>query len=392
MKYMDFQEEHKKLSGLYKENQSNISIPGENIEIKNCRFTSYKNDLLENIYNTSELEKKISHSNVDSEIQENNTFTYPIFFNHNQNDKRIILLLHGLNEKSWSKYLPWAYYLTKKTGRHVVLFPISFHINRAPKEWSEPRRMMAFSKKRQRKFKNIKKSSYVNVALSERLTRSPQRFVSAGYQSAGDLIQLMRSIKNGTHPEFSSAKDIDILAYSIGAFLTQILLLSNPEGILNRSKIALFCGGTELSQMNGTSRFIMDNIAQQRIYDYYTKEFENAIKNNNTFSRVLNNKLGLAFRAMLTPNKFKNLKINVLKKFSDQLKEFALLKDKIVPLANIRQTFNQNGKVHIPLDVFDFSFPYSHEIPFPVNDTKLQRKASEAFNQVFSDISNFMLA
>ena len=56
--------------------------------------------------------------------------------------------MHGLNERNWSKYLTWAEYLSSKTGKIVILFPIAFHINRSPVGWSNPRYLQSIFTKR----------------------------------------------------------------------------------------------------------------------------------------------------------------------------------------------------------------------------------------------------
>ncbi len=50
---------------------------------------------------------------VDSSIKDNAIFKYPVF-TCNDNTNGDIILLHGLNEKKWDKYIPWAYTLAKK--------------------------------------------------------------------------------------------------------------------------------------------------------------------------------------------------------------------------------------------------------------------------------------
>ena len=45
----------------------------------------------------------------DTLIPENRSFSYPVFTPGNTKSDKVILLLHGLNERSWVKYLVWAY-------------------------------------------------------------------------------------------------------------------------------------------------------------------------------------------------------------------------------------------------------------------------------------------
>jgi hypothetical protein len=53
-----------------------------------------------------------------------------------------------LYERSWLKYLAWALNLAELTGSYVILFPISFHINRSPATWKDPRTMIHLLKDR----------------------------------------------------------------------------------------------------------------------------------------------------------------------------------------------------------------------------------------------------
>ena len=69
----------------------------------------------------------------DCKIKENSQFNYYIFENtDSEKHKGAIFLFHGLNEKKWDKYLPWAYTLARNTGKTVIVLPLSFHMNRAP--------------------------------------------------------------------------------------------------------------------------------------------------------------------------------------------------------------------------------------------------------------------
>ena len=60
----------------------------------------------------------------------------------------MLLLFHGLNEKDWDKYLPWAHALARATGKAVLLFPTAFHMNRAMGHWSDHRCMHRASQER----------------------------------------------------------------------------------------------------------------------------------------------------------------------------------------------------------------------------------------------------
>ena len=88
-----------------------------------------------------------------------------------------------------------------------------------------------------------------------------------------NLWQLFREIKTGQHLLFEKDSSINIFAYSIGAFLSQILMLANPEHLLDDSKLFLFCGGSIFSQMDGSARDIMDQEAYRRVKNYFLNDF-----------------------------------------------------------------------------------------------------------------------
>ena len=57
---------------------------------------------------------------TDDRIQENKSFSYAIFTpSGRKKNNEAIILLHGLNERTWEKYLTWAEYLTHTTGKQT---------------------------------------------------------------------------------------------------------------------------------------------------------------------------------------------------------------------------------------------------------------------------------
>ena len=78
--------------------------------------------------------------------------------------------------------------------------------------------------------------SFANVALSNRLTEDPMRFFKSGYQTTEDIVKLFTGIRNGTHPVIPKTGRFNIFAYSIGAFLAEIILMGNPDDLFSESK------------------------------------------------------------------------------------------------------------------------------------------------------------
>jgi pimeloyl-ACP methyl ester carboxylesterase len=266
---MDYTFQYQQLSQLFSLGKENIKIPETNFRIRNLEFKSnFK--MHENKADGHSAE----YSYEDAQISENWNFKYPVFVPSENKNSRAIILLHGLNERDWTKYLPWAKYLAEKTGRSIILFQLAFHINRGKKEWSDPRQMNDLVNTRKNCNENIVQLSFANAALSNRLSEDPMRFYRAGLQSAHDLLSLISQIKNGEHPLFEKNTHINFIGYSIGAFLTQILFMANPNHILKESKNFLFCGGTTFNHMYGTSKLIMDNLAYEDLNDFYLNQFE----------------------------------------------------------------------------------------------------------------------
>ncbi len=322
------------------------------------------------------IENQAGNPNVD--------FTYPVFYpSHQTKNNKCIILLHGLNERSWNKYLPWGYQLAQNTGRPVVLFPIAYHMNRSPHDWSDPRAMIPFV--RQRKEIQISTSdlTVANVALSQRLTDQPERFFLSGYQAALDILKLTAHIQCGLHPSFDKDTQVDFFAYSIGTFLAQNLILAHGEDQLAQSKFFFFCGGSTFAEMKGTSKYIMDSVAFDRLIHHYTHELVKESEKSGYLKHILQETaLGQAFSSMISMETLKRRGQNYFSLFRDRMAAVTLSKDRVILPEAIKKTLQG-----IRLEEWDFEFNYSHENPFPILSNKLVNKVNEAFDRVFIQAS-----
>ncbi len=316
-----------------------------------------------------------SLSGSDAGVGENRRFTYPLVLPAGLRTTRsVILLLHGLNEKSWAKYLPWAKELAVRTGKGVLLFPIAFHMNRAPGEWSNPRLMTRVATERQRQFGPLTASSFVNAALSTRIQASPDRFLRSGLQTYWDIETLVSEIRTGRHPLVGRSATIDIFGYSIGAFLAEVLLFANPGGYFSDSKAFLFCGGATLSGMTPVSRLIMDSRAEEALSSYFTSRFEAELSDDTPLSRLFERlqALGTVFRSLLDISRLKQFRDHQLQSIGRRLSAIALAKDRIIPGSEIARTLSgdsdavNRAEAGPRAQILDFPFPYSHENPFPL--------------------------
>ena len=373
---MNYTGSYNELKSIYTHGKDVIDLPGSKVRINNIRFTS---DFPADGFLNSE----------DPLITENNFFTYPVFTPAAESSK-VILLLHGLNERSWLKYLVWAYWLAENTASYVILFPISFHINRSPESWKDPRIMVRYLNNRNSLIGKTGMSSFANVALSDRLTENPMRFFNSGYQTVTDLIKLLIKVRSGGHEIIPGGCKLNIFAYSIGAFLAQIIVMGNPEGLFTESKLFIFCGGSVFSNMNGSSKLIMDRHAFEKVYNFYLNDFENKIKSEGKSSDNLwSGPLGMAFRSMIDLGRFKTFRESIMRRLKDQIECLVLNRDTVIPAAGVVETFSPLHNKSL-VNVSDFPYPYSHENPFPVFNSDLSNEVDRSFELVFSKAESFL--
>ncbi len=370
---MYYTELSSRLSSLFSPDLNEITIPGSQTRIINTDFNS---DTFKGKY----------FSGNDYSIKENIKFSYPVFVPA-CDSRKVILLLHGLNERSWNKYLVWAHYLSEATCSYVILFPISFHINRSPVSWKDPRSMLTFLKERIRIKGDIRNSCFANVALSNRLADDPRRFLKSGYQSVGDVVKLMSQIREGNHSVIPSDVRINIFAYSIGAFMAQIIMMADPEQIFSESKLFMFCGGAVFSSMYGESKLIMDRLAYESLFSYYLDYFEEEIRRKRSLPReIVAGKLGLIFRSMIDFNRLRDIREKTLSGLADRLCAVGLKKDTVIPAAGIVRTLEKHNKV----EILDFPYNYRHENPFPVLQDKVSVLADRSFDKIFERAALFL--
>ena len=374
---MEYTETFNKFKSLFNSEYNEIEIPDSRVKIYN---TGFRSDLPLNEF----------MNNNDKLISENRAFSYPVFAPRRADSNKVIFLLHGLNERTWLKYLAWAYNLADQTDSYVILFPISFHINRSPASWKDPRTMIHLLKDRNSSLGEIDMSSFANIAISNRLTEDPMRFFKSGYQTVEDIVKLASDISKGEHAVIPRTSNINIFAYSIGAFLAEIIMMGNPDNIFSESKLFIFCGGSVFSNMKGASRFIMDKRAFDGVFNYYLYEFEKTLTGKGPLIDFLSSsQLGMAFRSMIDLGRLRTFRENILRKLREQIHTVTLSKDAIIPSSGVVATL---GKF-LPagnLKVLDFPFNYSHENPFPVLDSPLAKKVDYWFERVFSEANLFL--
>jgi hypothetical protein len=319
--------------------------------------------------------------------QSNSDFPYYLLIPGNSSGRGAIILLHGLNERSWNKYVQWGMRLATDTGRPVVLFPSAYHMNRSPRSWIDRHLMMPLVAARTALVPDTQLSTFVNVALSTRMSSSPQRFILSGYQTISDLKVLISAIREGTHPDLPGGGPVDVFAYSIGALATQVMMLSKPSILPEESRVMLFCGGSAFSLMNGTSKLIMDSRAFERLMTFYL-EWPGDSRNtdDDRLMKIMNDTPeGEAFYAMTSLNRLKAVSGTPFRNTEGKLRAVSFAGDRVIPSDAVSATL-QGANV----EVWSPGYPCTHENPFPVLAGNLSNEVDSTFDRLFSTAASFL--
>ncbi len=298
-----------------------------------------------------------------------------------------IILLHGLNERSWNKYIQWGAALASGTGRPVVLFPHAWHMNRSPRSWIDRHLMMPLVTARTSLLPDTRFSTFVNVALSTRMSVSPQRFMLSGYQTVKDLSEFIGLVREGHVPGITAGGPVDIFAYSIGALATQVMMLSEPSPLPADSRVMLFCGGSAFSMMNGTSKLIMDSRAFEMLLSFYLGwPSGSGRRDQDRFAGLMNDTPeGEAFYAMTSLQRLKDTRGRPFSKWEGRLKAVSLAGDRVIPPEAVREALTGAD-----FEVWDPGYPCSHESPFPVLSGENADSADRTFDRLFATAAGFL--
>ena len=328
----------------------------------------------------------------DSDIEANRRFRYPVFIpNQNRRAEAAILLFHGLNEKRWDKYLPWAHALMQLTGKAVILFPLAFHMNRAPQSWSDPRLMVEVCRERKNLFPQVSESSLANAAISHRLQFAPQRFILSGLQTFNDIAALAQTIRDGRHPLFAKGTRFDFFAYSIGAFLAEVLLMADPRGLFAKTRLFMFAGGSTLDLANPVSKYILDSEAGGAITRFFARLFEReSLYDRDLFFWIRNKSKTLRlFKSMLRQDKMIKLREKRLRRLGERIRIGVSSSDTVFTPESLCRTFTgKRPLLKRTVQVMNFPFPHSHENPFPAKEA-FRTEVDAAFLQVMEEAAGF---
>ena len=355
---------------------------GNNFVVRNFSFHSPARQRGGSPY--SGIAASATGSEVDEEIQENNNFRYHVMMPAGMEKARnVVIMLHGLNERYWTKYLPWAASVVEATGHAVVLFPLAFHMNRAPAKWADPQRMAHLSRERKHTLPKLTSSSFVNAAISARLCEQPERFILSGLESYYDLINLVEMIKSGLHSAIDKDATIDFFTYSIGTLLGDLVMMANMSGFFSASRHVSFCGGPVVSGLHPESKFILDSEAECKLREcLLSKErLEVLLSDNTEFEK--------AFRCMLDYGVGSREREERLRGMGARRYVIALADDRVVTVNEIRNTFKKNVNNGITVDIMQYTYSYQHEQPFPVL-TKMFSNIDRQYQRTFDRICNFL--
>ncbi len=391
---MDYFEQNIYLKNAFDIRKEKTDLSEANATIFNLPFVSNSLDtqISDFPYSTNieatELEKEIFFSAEDADIEENNKFNYIIIKGRNTGrSKDVIFLFHGLNERLWQKYLPWALTLNKLTGKAIVLFPIAFHMNRAPIAWSNPRTMKMISDYRSSQFADNKNSTFANAALSTRLHHNPSRFFTSGFQTFSDITKLVEEIRGGRHKLIYDDASINFFSYSIGALLAEVLLMANPQNYFDHSKMFMFCGGPTFDIMFPVAKAILDNEAYNSTSRFF-KLFDDYL-NKGRIERTSLTEIKY-FKSLLTQYGLRDIREERFLELKDKIFAVSLIKDQVVPPESVINTLNgANKKIPIRTMITDFPFNYSHETPFPVDEDK-REIVNVNFDNIFDLAASYL--
>ena len=405
---MDYSKSYTALKKLFTSSETKKDF--DTIELHDLEFESISYDILPgieeykcNTHNVTLKEEFSFYTEIgtidkdihikDISVEENQSFKYQIIKPKGVDKvKKAVFLFHGFNEKDWTKYLPWAKAICDGTGSAVILFPIAFHMQRAPKNWSNKREMYRLSEQRKEKFPNIVNSTLSNVAISMRLHAMPQRFIWSGLQTYYDVIQLIDDLKKGNNKHIHKDLDFDIFAYSIGGFLAQILKLTNYKNYFENSKVCLFCSGATFNRLSPVSKFILDSEANVALYSYLVEHFDKMLERDNVLHHFIkeDHLEGKTFSAMLDYQKMRPFREKLLKKYEHQIYGITLTKDEVIPSFEVMNTLQGAYRdINIRMDEMDFEYDYIHENPFPTNVANSQQ-VDECFEEVFNKVCAFL--
>ena len=122
------------------------------------------------------------------------------------------------------------------------------------------------------------------------------------------------------------------------------------------------------NRFSPVSRFIIDSEANVALYSYIIEHLENHLKRDEWLRHYLTEQHpeGESFRAMLNYNLLRNEREQMLGRIGGRVYALALEGDLVAPPYEVINTLQGIRRdIPIEVEVLDFSYPYTHENPFP---------------------------
>ncbi|AZA81406.1 hypothetical protein C1637_02185 [Chryseobacterium lactis] len=405
---MEYYELYEILKSHFDSGKEYVEIKDLNVTIESVPFISKASDSLHgsNNHNCTEHRQRLeidentylhydqpSVDIKDFDIECNKKFEYYILKRADvKTAQGCIIFFHGLNEKKWDKYLPWAYELAQRTRKAIILFPIAFHMNRAEPIWSDRHHMTEIVNFRKKRYPENTHFSYVNAAISSRLEAHPQRLFWSGLQTYSDIIEVVKDIKQNKIQSISPDAGLDLFGYSIGSFLSMIIKMADPEKFFTQSKVFCFCGGMTIDRMFPISKYIMDAQATIKMLSAFTELLSSDFRFDRRLKHYQNENLHPEeswFKKMLRYNYFQNEREERMREIQSQIKAYVLEKDAVAPPIEALNTLKGGYRnIGAEVEIQDFPYEYSHMVPFPLTH-KHKKEVTEAFRQFVGAASSF---
>lgn len=317
---------------------------------------------------------------IDQKIQSNLSFHYLLFLPSAAQFDECLIMGHGFNEAAYVKLFPWAYCLSKALHIPVIIFPLSFHINRRPTSWLY---LMRSAYRSRKDVVHNRCQSPFNAVVSQRISENPERFFRGAFQSYCDIMDLIREIINGDLvvslagrkiKPFREDTHVHFLGYSISGYLYLGLLLLHGQGILRNSRCLLFSSCASGEDINPVSILVIDQEAFEKALKFYGSGHKRQASTE--FLRwFYETEAGQCFQSLFLEAGKEKLH-ECVQKLVSRLAIIADPKDSIFPLEGIVRNLGKG----IPTLILDLG---RHEFPF--NISELEGRESRA---VISEIRN----
>jgi hypothetical protein len=185
---------------------------------------------------------------------------------------------------------------------------------------------------------------------------------------------------------------MDLFAYSIGAFLFDVLIMTNHQHYFDKSKFVMFCGGPVFNRLSPVSKFILDSQANVVLYSYIIEHLDSHIRNDEKLRHYLCERPeGISFRSMLNYGVMSDLREERLRAIAQRLLAVTLKQYTVVPPYEIANTLQGKYRdIPVKVDMYDLPYPYKHENPFPALE-KYSDEVDAGFKRVFEPIGEFLI-